>query len=317
MNAPRNTILVGIAIVSALACGPTARVERAVPVIDPHPGGRGGNTGTGGTASPGTGGAGGTDTSDPIDVAPEPDLPVAEVVPEVTPEAAPEPPDVPPPPPDIARGVVGHWRFDEGMGNVLFDSSDTQNHAGVVNVMPADWRPGRRGTGLKFTPERRMFVSIPDHHSVNPTAAFSVAFWYNAASQAGSPRLVQKGETDEQYGLRIEEDELRFSVRLASGTVLRAAVAAPKTTTWVHVVATFDRRAVQLYLDGNPQGMTAGTGAGDSALATSTGNLTAGGRPAAAADSEFFAGLLDELVIYERALSPAEVKLLFTARAPP
>ena len=71
--------------------------------------------------------------------------------------------------------------------------------------------------------------------------------------------------------------------------------------TWTHVAATYDNTTLRLYVNGVQAGSRAVTGA----LLTSTGALRIGGN---SVWGEFFAGRIDEVRIYNRALSPGEIQ---------
>jgi hypothetical protein len=258
-------------------------------------GGSGGTGGIGGSA-----GMQGSDGPPEFDVAFAPDLPVD----------LPVRPDVPPGPPELARGRVGHWKLDEGRGNVALDSSGIGNHGGTVNLLGPDWKPGKFGTALEFTPTRRTFIAMPSHETIGPTEGISISVWVNATSWAGAPRLVQKGEDDIQYSLRAEDGKLRFALRLAAVTAVETAL--PPVDEWVHVAATYDGQVMVLYQGGKALGMQAASGP----IAQPFTSLSIGTRSQAAAETEFFAGLLDEVIIYERALSATEVGLLADGKSP-
>jgi hypothetical protein len=286
-------------------------------------GGSGGGSGGAGGLTGGAGGAGGARTVDaPVlgtgGAAPAPTAQpdAAEAPP--PPDAAlpvdlpPPPPDVPPPPPDVRRGLVGHWRLDEGNGNTVLDSSATQNHGGTVNVLPADWQMGKRNLGIQFTPVRRTFIQIPHHDTTSPRESFSVAFWVLNATWNGTQRLFQKGDADEQYAVRVQGGQLRFLVRLEDGTLVQVSAAAPPTARLAHLAATYDGQQARLYVDGKQVGAMPAAGP----LAQSMLNVTAAGRPGGAPDTEFYAGLLDDILFYDRALSATEVRQLVSANAP-
>jgi hypothetical protein len=265
------------------------------------PGGAGGAAGSGGVGGTG-GGAGqlGSDGSAELDVLFAPDVPV-DLPPLI---------DATPGPPELGRGRVAHWKLDEGRGNVGSDSSGIGNHGGTVNILGPDWKPGRIGTALEFTPVRRTFMVVPSHETIGPTEAISLSVWVNAASWADAPRIVQKGEDDTQYSLRAENNKLRFVLRLAEITALEIPL--PPTGQWVHLAATYDRKEMRLYQNGTLVKALAATGS----IAQPFTSLYLGTRSQSAADTDFFAGLIDEVIIYERPLSPAEVKLLSEGKSP-
>jgi len=79
------------------------------------------------------------------------------------------------------------------------------------------------------------------------------------------------------------------------------ATAALPVNTWTHLATTYDGANLRLYVNGTQAATTALTGA----KAVSTGPLKIGGN---ALWSEWFAGLIDDVRIYDRALSATEIQ---------
>ncbi len=337
-----GTLVLGVGVGG---CAPKSHADRGASVVQSEPvtpgmggrGGAGGSSGSGGSGGEGgsgpvgagngsSGGAGGSGGAAPDarsagmeGARPPPAAPdAADATAVVVEDAAlpvdlpPPPPDTPPPPADVRRGLVGHWRLDEGTGNTVLDSSPTQNHGGTVGVLDADWQMARRGLGILFAPARRTFIQIPHHDTTSPRESFSLALWVRAGSWNGTQRLLQKGDADEQYALRVQGGQLRFLLRLADGTLVQVSAAAPPTNRFVHLAATYDGQQAALYVDGRQVAATPAVGP----LAESTVNVTAAGRPAGAPNAEFYAGLLDDILIYDRALSATEVRQLVNANSP-
>jgi hypothetical protein len=330
-GAPRASSLL-LALLAG-TCGPSSTLDRDPVVIDAAArggaGGRGGaNDASGGAGgSPEQGGAageapgdgpdavaiddggvtddGGTEDASIQDTAGEP------LAPDVAVDVLPPRPDVAPGPPELARGRVGHWKLDEGRGNVGIDSSGIGNHGGTVNILGPDWGMGRLGTALIFTPARRTFLIIASHPTLGPTEAMSISVWVHPASWTGTPRVLQKGDDDIQYGLRAEGEQFRFVLRLDSGVAMVSGPL-PPVDRWTHIGATYDGRELRLYMDGSAVAMQTAVGA----IATPFTALTVGARSQNAPQSDFFAGLIDDVIIYQRALSAAEVRLLSEGKSP-
>ena len=94
-----------------------------------------------------------------------------------------------------------------------------------------------------------------------------------------------------------------YVVRAAAPTTpldARGAAQLPLNT-WTHLAATYDGATLRLFVNGTQVGSRALTGA----LLTSTGVLRIGGN---AIWGEFFQGRIDEIRIYNRALSPGEIQ---------
>ena len=72
--------------------------------------------------------------------------------------------------------------------------------------------------------------------------------------------------------------------------------------TWTHLAVSYDGTTLRLYVNGVQAGSRALTGP----IAASTGSLRIGGN---AVWGEYFKGLIDEVRVYNRALSAGEIQL--------
>jgi hypothetical protein len=78
---------------------------------------------------------------------------------------------------------------------------------------------------------------------------------------------------------------------------------------WTHLATTYDGATLRLYVNG----MEVGSQTGGGSIQVSTGRLRIGGH---AVWGEWFAGRIDEVRIYNRALSPAEIQANMAAPVP-
>ena len=86
-----------------------------------------------------------------------------------------------------------------------------------------------------------------------------------------------------------------------SGQVATSGGAAPALNAWTHLAATYDGASLQLFTNGVLVSTTAKTGA----IVTSASPLRIGGN---GVWGEYFSGLIDEVRVYNRALSQAEIQ---------
>ncbi len=86
-----------------------------------------------------------------------------------------------------------------------------------------------------------------------------------------------------------------------------------KPDTWYHVVGTFDDEALKVYLDGELVGEKATPNNGP-VMVWNDNNIEIGGRPDTNGGANLYKGLLDELVVYDRALSAEEVETVMNSR---
>lgn len=197
-------------------------------------------------------------------------------------------------------GLVAAYPFDETAGTAVRDLSGNSN-TGTATGGTA-WAPGRFGGALSFSGTSR--VTVPDSASLRLTEQVSMTAWVNPATAKGWSTVAIKqntGGTDLTYGMYAAEPG-----RGASGWIGRssaAAAAALPLNAWTHVAMTYDGRDMRFYRDGTLVATTPRTGA----IPAGTGPLAIGSN---AVWGEQFSGRLDDLRVYDRALTAAEVALV-------
>ncbi len=207
---------------------------------------------------------------------------------------------------DIESGLVAHWAFDEGEGDTAYDSSGNDNH-GALQGNP-QWVDGQISKGLQFDGVDD-FVEIPhsDDFTFSAPDSYTVAAWVNVTSLPGQwTGIVAKSRDtagDDWYGLwTTPSNQWHFvgggdgSRRLDYGTV---------TTGWHHLVGVYDADAatLKLYEDGWLLGQNSAT-----IVTIGAGDLWIGG---AKGVIEYLNGAVDDVRIYDRALSDEDVVALF------
>jgi hypothetical protein len=119
--------------------------------------------------------------------------------------------------------------------------------------------------------------------------------------------LVSHGSWQNRWKLSLTPGRLpRWTVRTTSGTADLDAPSALAVGAYVHLAATYDGAALRLYVNGQPAGERAHTGAMPATdLPLLLGQMLPG-------QPEYnFPGALDEVRVYNRALSAAEVVALY------
>jgi len=217
-------------------------------------------------------------------------------------------------------GLVGCWKLNETNGTVASDSSGN-NHPGTLFNGPV-WAAGRFGNGLSVDGVND-YVDVGDPASgtldFNGSQSFSYGAWFKAAVlDVNSRRLISKrngtGPANVGYDLGITTTVL--TAELADGAAERIASTTPvslATGEWHHAFAVADRGAnvLRVYLDGVEKVSVSTVGLG------TTANSTAFNMGRVSGDNtRSFAGVLDEVRVYNRALSAAEVAALVNPPAP-
>ncbi len=204
---------------------------------------------------------------------------------------------------DTDPALVGWWKFDEGSGSTAADSSGNGND-GTLNG-PVEWVEGHDGSALSFNGPYN-YVLVQDSPSLDMTDAITIAAWINP-SWTGNNRILQKSEGtgDNQYRLLKEwGDNLRFDVPGAG--LLEVTGNLPTYGEWTHLAATYDGSSIKIYYDAVVVGEMAASGD----MATSTGTLCIGTKHETAPGGDEYHGIMDDVRIYNRALSQSEIKRL-------
>ena len=143
----------------------------------------------------------------------------------------------------------------------------------------------------------------------------TISLWVQGGAPSLSPDLdyayggimISKGEHGDEYHVRQFASGLRF--RLGTDTHEPHFYPAIVVGEWVHVVALYDGRYMRIYKDGVLQNQV--TTMHEQPLANVGGDLVIGKRsPIIDSFSTVFAGTLDEIRIYNRALTDREITAL-------
>ncbi len=210
-----------------------------------------------------------------------------------------------------ASGPVAAYSFDAGVGATVLDASGNSN---TGTLSGATWTTaGKYGGALVFNGSTAR-VSVPASPSLNVTTGVTLEAWvYPTATQSGWRTIIQR-EVDafflhasNQTGARRPAAGGTFggSVRL-----VKAPTAIP-INTWTHLAQTYDGTTLRLYVNGAEVATLAATGL----IETNASPLWMGGNNP---HGEYFQGRIDNVRIYSRALTPAELQIdMNTPVAPP
>lgn len=201
-----------------------------------------------------------------------------------------------------ATGLVGAWGFDEASGTTATDASGRGN-TGAINGATRT-TAGRFGGALTFDGVND-WVAVPDATSLRLTTGATVEGWARPAAN-GTARwrtvAIKENGSGLAYALYAYGDG-GFPSGHAFTTTERWARAstAPALNGWVHLATTYDGATIRLYVNGTQVATQAQTGS----LVAGSGPLRFGGN---AIWPEWFQGQLDELRVYNRPLTAAEVQ---------
>ena len=199
-------------------------------------------------------------------------------------------------------GLVGSWGFDDGAGATARDSSPTGAN-GTLEGGPSWTTAGRHGGALSFdgVDDR---VTVADRNAFDLTTAGTLTAWVRPSATRSWDQVLLKerpgGLAYALYGSGVTAGRPNGSLGIGGTDVYADAPAALPLNTWSHLAMTFDGTTMRLYVDGTQVATRAQPGP----VAASTGALRIGGN---AVWGEWFSGRLDEVRLYDRALTAAQV----------
>ncbi len=199
------------------------------------------------------------------------------------------------------NGLVAAYGFEEATGTqTTIDASGSGNLgtiSGATRITTTQF-----GKALSFNGTNN-WVTINDSASVDLTTGMTLEAWVYPTSLNGWKTVLMKEQTGfASYWLYANDDASRPANVVNVGGTLRQLSAGSHlpTNTWTHLAATYDGSTQKLYVNGVLVGSRSQTGA----IALSSGALRIGGN---SLWGEYFTGYIDEVRIYNRALSQAEI----------
>ncbi|MHC4616748.1 MAG: LamG domain-containing protein [Planctomycetota bacterium] len=213
-------------------------------------------------------------------------------------------------------GLVAHWKFDEGTGPTAYDSAGT-NDGTLVNG-PV-WTTGVLDGALEFDGIND-YVTVPDDPSLNITGDITVSAWVYFArggtGQEGSQQGIvtkcsEAGARNNPFDFRTDVSGvpcLFFNRANASEYQYIYGTESIPILEWHHVLVRVENKVPDFYIDGALGGKTGDT--------TFTITPTANSKPVLLGrrdDGLHLAGTIDDVRIYDRALSAEEIEELYQA----
>jgi alkaline phosphatase D len=237
---------------------------------------------------------------------------------------------------DSHRGLRARWSFEEGFSNksVLGDRIDAAPNRGAEIVEGG----GVTGKAVRFDAAQEQFLNVPRSFLDDNSAAHTISMWFKptslpehgSASRSFLMESTAEGKPSNtsawhlSLGLRGTSDPGKVNLQLYTHTLQPAEQpeAAPMPVSqgpfdalverdqllnrWNHVAFSFDEESLTLHLNGKQVAQHPLPAPGP---ASEFGGLIIGGHRGGTGRN--FDGLIDEVMVWQRVLSAAELKELF------
>lgn len=202
----------------------------------------------------------------------------------------------------FAHALVGYWNFDEGAGTSAQDTSGGSN-TGTWTGTGTHYAAGKVGAYAGQFNGTDDKVTVNDSSVLKPTSGMTVSAWiYKTAVANGG--LINNNAGYVNSTIFLNGNTPYAQVQIA-GTSQNVSSSGVSLNAWHHIVYEYDGTKEFWTIDGVRQ-----------TLYPRTGSINAGTNPRVIGfynPSSWFNGLIDDMRIYNRALSASEIQALYNA----
>lgn len=226
----------------------------------------------------------------------------------------------------ISEGIIGCWLLNENTGTSTDDASTTSANGTLVGTGSPAWTTGNFSGSAIDVNGTSGYVTMGDVNAIDGLEAFSIIAWVkldvNTVSKSGT--IIGKGNAG--YG---ESAQLFLQLQTWSDGIERIGLTACETPNtywygdtgwqakntwagkWSQIGVTYDGNDVIFYSNGSPLG-SAKSRTGP--LQSTNDSLKIGSTLATLNEnSDVFSGLIDNVIVWDRALSSSDISSLYTS----
>jgi hypothetical protein len=216
-------------------------------------------------------------------------------------------------------GLIAHWEFDEGEGDIAYDSAGDNDGT----IYGATWTSGQIGGGLSFDGDDYVDVGLPEKLDFERTDAYTLSAWQKAEGAAYT--LLSKMDRSSHYR--------GYDIFVAGGYVQAHLInswmsnSLRETGTlypvndfvWHHIAVTYDGSSspdgLKIYVDSMEEATIVGPHSLSSTIRNSV-SFKIGARSEGGEAIHHLTGDVDDVRIYNRALSAEEIQQIYEEGLP-
>jgi len=223
------------------------------------------------------------------------------------------------------NGLISHWAFDETSGTTASDSQGTNDGTLQGGMGDANWVDGQLGPGLEFD-GMNDYIDSTDINEMDGASQLSAGAWIFPTALTNQDGILQKRLSSfDRFNLKLGGSGVGGTddifINLAAGDQNSYAYTTGDFITinqWYHVFMVFDgttsgdANRLKLYIDGIQRTLTF-----NAAIPSATADISDNFRIGIDNNSagRFFTGTIDEVRVYNRALSAQEVLDIYNAES--
>lgn len=212
--------------------------------------------------------------------------------------------------PNLRAGLVGYWKFEEPSGTIAIDQKEYNDLTTNATVN----QTGKLGKAYDY--------NGTNDYTYLPSAAtlfadedlWSVSMWFNAGTISSSSIANRMFGIAEVASVSLSAiifavgltNKVQFYYKDSGGSGHTTDLATISASTWYHYVVTYDGTTYKAYINNSVTNITDDIVAFNSAQNVKIGTSVGAG-------TSWYDGLIDDVMIYDRALSALEVKQLYNS----
>lgn len=202
---------------------------------------------------------------------------------------------------DLAHGLIAAWLMNEGAGETVYDWSQNNNHItfGPTTTAPIWVNAGRYGGSCVSLDGVDDTGNCP---LITLSAGFTISWWWNFQDTLNAQIMLTKSGGDIKYGI---SDINTFFIRVLAGGSSSTTALPTSVGVWIHfcVVRREDNKVEVTFNGEKPVSLFAAAAqAGDTTIDQVFTN---------AAGLQWAKGFTEDIRIWNRALSQAEIKFVY------
>jgi hypothetical protein len=202
----------------------------------------------------------------------------------------------------VVLGLVAAYAFNEGSGATVVDGSGNGNHGTISGATRTS--SGQYDAALDFDGSNDS-VTVADSSSLDLTSGMTVEAWVRPLTTSGWRTVVLKERPGDVvyalYSSNNDNGRPTSRVRVNGSNVSVNGTSRLTTSVWTHLATTFDGSNLRLYVNGSLVATRVASGT----ILTSANPLRIGGSSAL---GRWFRGRIDEVRVYNRALTASEIQ---------
>jgi hypothetical protein len=216
--------------------------------------------------------------------------------------------------PTNPENLVLFLPMDDAGGSMTYDYSGSRNNGTLTNMnntgnsTSGPTTDGKFGRGMRFDGVNDYVDCGSNVGGFTVSNSFTISSWINPALDSSDDVIYGNAWSEPGYLLRITTGNKARFLLIKDGTNYKGIDSSVLGSGWHHIVAVWDGSNTNIYIDGLNDSQTPVAGGTVNTITTSVNTkigleTTSGGH--------YFNGTIDEVMVFNRSLSAAEILSLY------